>query len=227
MKRIALALLFSGLLQAQSVEVFSEFWPLNRERGDAEPREIISPAVARNAFATFKVVVKAPAASNYFLFCQANPDHIVETHLYKLSTPGDSLEPVRSPNFGVIPSDGSPRAYLLDIWIPPDAEAGRRVRVELQLKVGDWTVYPMELRIQKAVTPLLAKPLAIPSDLDAALLRNREQDASLESLLGLPEVLLLTARHIVNAWTAYSPFDQSRDYEWYLKARELMYRRSE
>ena len=65
----------------------------------------------------------------------------------------DALEPVlRLPHFGAMPdpADKIPgqttRVYLLDLWIPPDARPPG-FRLELQLKVGDWVVWPMEVRV--------------------------------------------------------------------------------
>ena len=218
--------MLGGLLTAQSVEVYSEFQPFGRAQKAPEPREIISPAVARNGFATFRVLVNAPSGTNYFLFCQTNPPDIVQARLYKVALASGGLEPVRSPNFGVIPSGESSRAYLLDVWVPAEAEAGRRVRLELQLKIGDWIVYPMELRIQKATVSLAGTPVASPDSLREMLARNRRQDQAFEDMLQLPEVWFLTAQHIANQWTAHSPLSAADDDEWYLKVRDLLYRRA-
>ncbi len=222
-KLVALNFFLSTVLLAQSVEVYSEFWPF--AGSSAEPREIISPAVPRNGYTTFKVLVKAPAGTSYFLFCQTNPPNLVESSLYKVALP-DKLDLVRSPNFGVIPDGESSRAYLLDIWVPPDAEPGRRVRLELQLKVGDWIVYPMELRVQKAAVPGGHGASEVPTRLEGVLERNRQQDLAFERMLELPEIWLLTAQHIANGWTAHSPFPMTDEPEWYLKARDLLYRRA-
>jgi len=221
-KLAASILLLCTQLVAQRLDVYSEFWPW--EGSSVAPREIISPAVPRNGFTTFKILVSAPAGTSYFLFCQTNPPNLVETHLYKVALP-DRLEPVKSPNFGVIPDGESSRAYLLDVWVPADAEPGRRVRLELQLKVGDWIVYPMELRVQKASVPLRAVS-DNPVSLDSVLERNRRQDLAFEQLLQLPEVWLWTARHIANGWTGNSPLSAADEPEWYLKVRDLMIRRA-
>ena len=220
----ALLLLCCLRLAAQSIEVYSEFARLDRPSGLWERREIISPAVARNGYSTFQVVVNAKEGASYFLFCETNPDHLVDARLYKVGSGGQALDPVRSPNFGVIPDGETSRRYLLDVWVPPDAEPGRRVRLELQLKVGDWIVYPMELRIQKAAVPL--RPGGAPASLDQVLRRNRAQDQALEDLLQLPEVWFLTAQHIANSWTEHSPLSAANDDEWYLKVRNLLYQRA-
>ncbi len=223
MRLVAPILLLSARLFAQSIDVYSEYWPT--EGSSVPPRELISPAVPRNGFTTFKVLVNAPAGTSYFLFCQTNPPDLVETRLYKIAAP-DFLESVRSPNFGVIPDGQTSRAYLLDVWVPADAEPGRRVRLELQLKVGSWIVYPLELRVQKASVPGVGKPGEDPVSVTAARERNFRQDAAFEQLLQLPEVWLMTARHIADTWTANSPLSTADDPEWYLRVRDLLYRRA-
>jgi hypothetical protein len=220
-KLAALKVLLSTGLFAQSVELHSEFWPLHGAPVPA--REIISPAVPRNAWTTFQVLVTAPPGTSYFLFCQTNPPGLVDTRLYK-RMPGDKLEMVRTPNFGVIPDKETSRAYVLDIWVPADADVGRRVRLELQLKIGDWIVYPLELRIQKASVPLVKPDGEVAPSFQAMLDRNRKQDLAFEQMLNLPEVWFLTAQHIANGWTWASPLSAAEDPEWYLKVRDLMYR---
>ena len=219
----ALILVFGTGLRAQSVEVYSEFWPLSG--APVPPREIISPAVPRNAWTTFQILVTAPPGTSYFLFCQTNPPGLVETQLYKRMGP-DRLESVRTPNFGVIPDGETSRAYLVDIKVPADAEVGRRVRLELQLKIGDWIVYPLELRIQKAAVPGVSVAGEAANSFQALLERNRKQDLAFEQALDLPEVWFLTAQHIANSWTAESPLSAAEDPEWYLKVRDLLYRRT-
>ena len=222
-KLAAFIFVFGTGLWAQSVEVYSEFWPL---QGASVPhREIISPAVPRNAWTTFQVLVTAPPGTSYFLFCQTNPPGLVETQLYKRMGP-DELQLVRTPNFGVIPDGETSRAYVMDIRVPANAEVGRRVRLELQLKIGDWIVYPLELRIQKAAVPGGGRDGEAGSSFQALLERNKSQDLAFERALDLPEVWFLTAQHIANSWTAASPLSAAADPEWYLKVRDLLYRRS-
>jgi hypothetical protein len=71
----------------------------------------------------------------------------------------DTLNEVqRLPDFGAMPDpdDDIPgqntRAYLLDVWIPPEDKPGR-FRLEAQLKVGYWIVRPMEVRVIPALVP--------------------------------------------------------------------------
>ena len=113
------------------------------------PREILSPAVARNGFASFHIAVSVPPKESYFLYVVTNPIEACHVALYKehfVKTPSgwipDRLTEVhRLPDFGVMPDpdDGvegqTTRVYLLDLWIPPTADLSR-FRVEVQLKVA-------------------------------------------------------------------------------------------
>jgi hypothetical protein len=166
--------------KAQSIQIFSEF-----QRVDAfgnilaldrspSPREIVSPATARNSYVSFHVAVSVPAGRTFFLYTQVNPPGIVTVHLYKeqfVDGVPDALTPTNIPSFGTIPDaqSGIPgqttRDYLLDIYTPPDAEVGRRVRVEVLLKYGTWYIVPFELRIMEATVhaPENASAAPLPS----------------------------------------------------------------
>ncbi len=184
--------LFSA--RAQSVAVYSEFRrvdPFGRivasDRA-GRPREILSPAVARNAYASFHLVVRTPPGKPFTLHFAENPEGFVEATLYKQVHAlhdghwiPDRLQPVAWPYQSTIPEAGDPvpnRTVIvlwLDLWVKPDVPA-RRVRVEAQLNVGaEWLIYPLELRIQQArlpTPPQLATPLAPPAraaDLTAVL----------------------------------------------------------
>src|SRR5260370_42579381 len=57
------SLAFSSIVAAQPLSVYSEFARIDAKgnvTSPESPREILSPALARNAFATFQVVVQAP-----------------------------------------------------------------------------------------------------------------------------------------------------------------------
>lgn len=157
-------------LAAQTLEVRSEFLRVNPQ-GEIlladttpQPRELISPAVVRNAYATFHIVVQSPRA-NYFLFVGSNPEGVFQTTLYEEEFVQrgqdwipDTLKPLKPPYFGVLPNPDaaiagqSARSYLLDVWVPADAPVGR-TRLEVQMKAGEWTVWPMELRVLPAIVP--------------------------------------------------------------------------
>jgi len=180
-RTILLFATFALLAPAQTLEIYSElqrpdpFGDIVALDRSPSPREIISPATARNSYVSFHIAVSVPQGQTFFLYTQANPPGIVSMRLYKeqfvqqgTQWIPDTLTPVASPTFGVIP-DGqanitgqTTRDYLLDIWTPRDAEVGRRVRVEILLKCGTWYVTPFELRIMDAIVPSVGNPISAP-----------------------------------------------------------------
>lgn len=167
-----MALACAALLRGQSLAVYSEFQrpdPFGQivaaDRG-ALPREILSPAAPRNGFVSFHIAVTAPPNSNYFLYIVTNPLNACRVALYKehftKTEAGwipDALEPVTHlPHFGAMPDpaagipEQTTRAYLLDVWIPPEARPPG-FRLEVQLKTGDWMVWPMEVRVLPVSVP--------------------------------------------------------------------------
>jgi len=130
-----------------------------------QPRELLSPAVVRNAYASFLVVVESPRI-NYFLFAGSNPENVFRVAIYRAEFAQhgedwipDALKPVELPHFGVIPDPESlaprqsARVYLMDVWVPADAPVGR-TRLEVQVKAGTWIIWPMEVRILPPVVPV-------------------------------------------------------------------------
>ncbi len=129
------------------------------DRG-ATPREILSPAVPRNGFLSLHVAVTMPPGSNYFLYVVPVPVNACHVEVYKehfrKTAAGwipDALERLTHlPHFGAMPDPAqqipgqTTRVYLLDLWIPPNARPPG-FRLEVQLKTGDWTVAPMEVRV--------------------------------------------------------------------------------
>ncbi|HEY2018223.1 MAG TPA: hypothetical protein VGH38_32180 [Bryobacteraceae bacterium] len=194
------------LAHSQSVDIYPElrrpdpFGGVVAADRAVEPREILSPAVARNGFASFHVVVSVPPNETYLLYVVTNPLNACRVALYKEHfaktnqgwIPDALTEVTRLPDFGAMPDPDdhiegqSTRSYLLDLWIPPNADVAR-FRLEVQLKVGDFTVRPMEVRVLEARIPDLAaaaKPPFLPSidqGADASAL-----DAVREYLSGLP-----------------------------------------
>jgi hypothetical protein len=122
--------------------------------------------VGRNGFASFHVAVSVPTSESYFLYVVPNPVSACRVSVYKehfVQTPSgwipDRLtELERLPDYGVMPDpdDGVPgqttRVYLVDLWLPPNADVAR-FRLEVQLKVADFTVRPMEVRVVEARFP--------------------------------------------------------------------------
>jgi len=161
-----------GALAAQSIQVYSEFRrvdPMGRTLSSdsgGRPREILSPAVARNGFASYRVVVTAPRRKDFHLHIGQNPDDVIDATLYKeLHRRSDGkwiaerLEAVKLPYSSTIPeandlvAERRALSFWLDLWVKPRVEP-KRVRVELQLNVGDdWVIYPMEVRVTAASVP--------------------------------------------------------------------------
>ena len=87
MKIVWLGVLICGSLWAQPVYVYSEFVTINAQGKvtvPARPREILSPAIVRNAFASFQVVIEAEASMPWFLHVGLNPEQAVQVTLYRL-----------------------------------------------------------------------------------------------------------------------------------------------
>ena len=187
-----LALAAAGPLAAQ-LTVYSEFQRVDPfgsvvavDRAE-RPREILSPAVPRNAWTSFHIAVEVRDNRPVFLYTQQNPDQLKVT-LYKerfVKTAGgwipDGLVKIaKNPATALLPEPDNPIpgqntvVYWLDIWVPPNVPTGR-MRFEVVSKSGDlWTVYPMELRIMQATVPLsFGRPGPVPpvtARADAALL---------------------------------------------------------
>ncbi|MGH9674854.1 MAG: hypothetical protein ACRD44_16890, partial [Bryobacteraceae bacterium] len=142
------AILLSALA-AQSIQVYSEFRrvdPMGRilsSDSGGRPREILSPSVARNGFASYRVVVTAPKGREFHLHIGQNPDGVIDATLYKEQHRrsggqwiADRLEAVKLPFSSAIPEAGDLVAerralsFWLDLWVKPRVEP-KRVRVEL------------------------------------------------------------------------------------------------
>lgn len=147
-------------VRAQEVEVYSEFRRVGADgqivesdRG-GKPREILSPAIPRNGYATYNIAIKGPAGRPFHVYVGENPEGIVKIALYRVVTGGpvaDAIEKITSPYSGFLPEGGVP--LVVDIFAPATLPV-RRVRIEIQLNVDShWIIYPMELRVQPATIP--------------------------------------------------------------------------
>ncbi|MGJ5819243.1 hypothetical protein [Paludibaculum fermentans] len=158
-------------LSGQRLLVYSEF---QRVRPDGEVvaadrvehrREIISPAVIRNAYTTLRVVVEAPPGAPYHLYVGQNPDDTVQCTLYQeqYTRAGsewvpDKVRMMQLPHSAVLGTDQKVQTYLLDVWTP-ESTPPARFRLEVQLNVGDrWIIYPMEVRVMKELGPGHTRP---------------------------------------------------------------------
>ena len=177
MKRALVLLMAAPALWAQSVDIYSEFQRPDPYGGivaadrSPVPREILSPGVARNGWASFHVAVHAPANTSYLLYVMTNPVNACRVEMYKEHfsktvsgwIPDRLTQLRRLPDFGFMPDpdDGvveqNTRVYLLDLWIPPDSSVGR-FRLEVQLKTATWIIRPMEIRVLSAEIPDAAAP---------------------------------------------------------------------
>jgi hypothetical protein len=219
--------------------------------------------VARNAFSSFHIAVSVPAKESYLLYVVPNPISACRVSLYKehfVKTsagwiPDRLTEVTRLPDFGVMPDpdDGvegqTTRLYLLDLWLPPNADVAR-FRLEVQLKVADWIIRPMEVRVMRARVPsippgpdrplpaieqgadvaganaladyLAGTPLTMPppgTTLRGILRRNALQDMGLARALEPGEV----ARRAIDLFRVNSLFpSRPLGAEWWLRLRDWL-----
>jgi hypothetical protein len=162
-------LLLCAIGAAQSVSVYSELTridprgqPVRADRGVQSPREILSPAIARNAMASFQMVVEGQPEQPYTFQVVQNPDNAVRITVYRerYSRVGDewvpdALEPVPAPfdgRFGDGRVDGqTAQTFWVDVFADRTAPV-RRIRIEAQAYLGDgWIVYPLEVRVRPAM----------------------------------------------------------------------------
>jgi hypothetical protein len=163
--------------RAASLKVYSEFQRvapngevLSQDRGASGPREILSPAVARNGYATFRIIAEPPPGVPYWLYIGLNPEDAVEVTVYREIWEkqgdiwmADRLERVaKLPYGGLVPSSDVPGhvvdSFLLDVRIPANAPV-RRIKVEPQMYLEPrWITYPMEVRVVLPQVPALPLP---------------------------------------------------------------------
>jgi hypothetical protein len=171
---------------AQPVKVYSEFQRVDPfgnvvavDRADP-PREILSPALARGAWASFLVALTPPEGKPWWVFIGQNPENAVEVKVYKpvFARNGDAwipdaLEPLALNDMGGVPAIQpqvpGQTTTLLWLEVRPAADAQvRRTRLEVQFNSGDdWVIYPLELRLQRAVAPEPSGPLEPLARVDA------------------------------------------------------------
>lgn len=135
--------------EAQPLSVYSEFARIDRAgnlTAPESPREILSPALVRNGFTSFQVVVHEPADKDWWLFVSQNPESSVRVTMYRESEGG--MEPVEVPR----KSNGT-EVLWMDVWTDTNAPVSR-IKLEPQLYVDDdWVIYPIEGRIVAARIP--------------------------------------------------------------------------
>jgi hypothetical protein len=149
MRWVILLGLAAGCVCAQNVQVYSEFAQIE-DSGEVvapeNPREILSPAVARNAFSSFQLSIKVARGTKFAVYIGQNPENAVKITLYRRAAL--KLERVELPYLG----DGS-QVLWMDLWVDANAPV-RRVKLEPQVNInGDWLTYPMEVRVMETMVP--------------------------------------------------------------------------
>ena len=230
MKWAPMLLLAAAASLAQPLRVYSEFAEINAQGevvAPESPREILSPAMVRNGFTSFQLVIQVPRGTPFALYVGQNPAEAMKVALYRES--GGRLERVELPY-----ESDSTQVLWLDLWTDRDAPV-RRIKVEPQLFInGDWVVYPMEARVVEAsipdeapvpkgsATPLEAmrnflcgsKPAGGTETGDPHL-RNVRQDLALASKAPKEEL-----QKLFGACTGPPPSNP----EWYLRIRDYLLR---
>jgi hypothetical protein len=176
----ALFLACTASLAAQSLKVYSEFQRIGPDGAviaadrEERSREILSPAVARNAYASYHVVLSAPAGAEFTLHFAQNPDNAFQATFYReihdAAGIPDRLEKIQLPLESKIDGSGRPLVLWMDLWVDATAPV-RRVRVEPQVWIGDrWIIYPLEVRVYPNIVPDAGKdgaelpPVSGPAD---------------------------------------------------------------
>jgi hypothetical protein len=226
---ILLALMAGAPVWTQPLSVYSE---LARIDGSGKviapdsPREILSPALVRNGFTSFQVVVQVPAETKWWLFVGQNPENSVKVTLYRER--GELPEPVELP----YASSGT-QVLWMDVWTAGNALV-QRIKVEPELKINpekkndDWVIYPIEGRVMEARVPdgpapttsmhayLCGAPESGPP-LEGPRLRNSEQDVK---LLNAHASAKEDVKNLLGGCDAPPPSDP----ESYLRIRDYLFR---
>jgi hypothetical protein len=179
---ILCCLVCAGLAPAQRLLLVSEFqrvMPSGEVYGPdrvEKPREIISPAMARNAYTSFRVVVDAPSGATYTLHVGQNPENSLEVKMYqerytKIGADWipDALEEVKLPVTATLPEGQKVQTYWIDFRVPAQTPVGR-LRAEVQMNVNDvWYITPMEVRVRR---PALKGPVRAAGELPPVAQRS-------------------------------------------------------
>ena len=234
MRISGLLLLLAAYGWAQPILVYSEFARVAANgavSAPANPREILSPAVARNGFTSFQIVVKTTEGVPWQLYIAQNPENAVRATLYREN--GERLELVAQPVRG-----NTTQVFWMDLWADKTAPV-QRIKVEPQLNINnDWVIYPMEVRVMAATVPdgplpsgtaapaevmrawlCGAAPPAAPAEgvtIAALRFRNAQQDRALA-----PKASRTDLQDKFGSCEAQPPSD---DPEWYFRVRDFLYR---
>jgi hypothetical protein len=235
--KTVLFLLFAAAAWSQPLRVYSEFAKIDatgKVTAPAEPREILSPAIARNAFSSFQIVVDVPKGTSYQLYVAQNPENAVEATLYREN--GDKLERVEQPVSG-----NSTQVFWMDLWTARDAPV-QRIKVEPQLHVNnDWVIYPMEARVVSATAGQVEMPTAVAyaspagmmgqflchyPTIDKGALQPGPNATNMRLRNALQDLTLAKDAPGTELQTLYGPCSSPTptDPEWYLRIRDYLLR---
>ncbi|MBI2685267.1 MAG: hypothetical protein HYX27_03050 [Acidobacteria bacterium] len=149
-------------LPAQELYVRSEFQRVGADGKVIQQdhveraREILSPAMARNGFASYILTANIPGGVDYSIEVGQNPENSVRVVLYRQHyNPNgipDRLEKVALPVNGKSTKEEN-MTFWMDLYVAANTPI-RRFKIEAQLWVGDrWIIYPMEARTVQAQIP--------------------------------------------------------------------------
>src|SRR5580692_7481872 len=96
---------------AQSLRVYSEFVQFDESgavSAPLKPREILSPAVARNGFTSLQISVLVAPEQRYFLYVRQNPEDALHLAVYREES--DGVKPAILPFHGT-----GPQIFWLDL----------------------------------------------------------------------------------------------------------------
>jgi hypothetical protein len=204
MKPATLLALTAVAICAQNVQVYSEFAQID-DAGEviapANPREILSPAVARHAFSSFQIAIQVPQGTKFLIYMGQNPDDAAKVTLYRRHA--DKLELIELPYSGE-----SSQVLWMDLWVDANAPV-RRVKIEPQVGIdGDWITYPMEVRVMEPVVPdstAAVAGFASPLDVMRAFLCGTKVRPAAGRVPVSAEMLFRNARQDVALAAAGSP----------------------
>lgn len=196
-RKLLCAVTVPFLASAQSVQVFSPYTRVDPFGSVVGPdrgrpaREILSPALPRNAHSGFHLVISGEPGAAYELWVGQNPENAVAATIYReiyVQQSGqwipDGLEKLELPFRGVLGETGIPRqtaqAFWMDFLVARDAPVDR-IKIEPEVRMEErWIRYPMEARIVFATAPdstgagIAPAPVGSPADITARKVLNKK-----------------------------------------------------
>jgi hypothetical protein len=111
-------------------------------------REVLSPALPRQAWAVFHLIVSGPPGRPFQVHIGQNPEEFAKAELWR------DNEQLPMPFDSIIAPTGEDAVFCFRLWIDRDAEV-RRVKIEPQIHMdpAGWIIYPMEIRVVETTVP--------------------------------------------------------------------------